>query len=542
MSAERLTVSIAQINSTVGDLSANTAKIIKAIRRAQEGVEDVVIFPELALSGYPPEDLLLRPAFLKDCYQKLTEIATKTKGVTALVGFPEGGEDGKLYNSAAVLSEGEIAAIYRKVELPNYGVFDEMRYFTPGTNPVVFEAAGRRCAISICEDLWVEGGKLAGWVNEHKVDVVFNLSASPFHAGKMGDRREVMQGFSQRNSCYVVHANLIGGQDELVFCGGSLVSDPKGEIVASAAQFSEEDLVVQIADSKVSGEIVKPMEYLEEVYQALVLGTKDYVIKSGMKKVVLGMSGGIDSALVLAIAVEAFGAKNVTAVSMPSRYSSPETKNDAEVMAKNLGVHFHELPIESIFTTTVEVLKDPLGGGEPGVELENLQARIRGALLMTLSNKHGWMLLTTGNKSEMAVGYCTLYGDMNGGYGVIKDVPKMVVFELSRYCNTRAGKEIIPPSIIERPPSAELRADQKDEDSLPPYEILDQVLEAYVEKDMNPSEIVIEGIDHATIVEVVRLVDRSEFKRFQAPPGVKITPKAFGRDRRLPIQNSYRPN
>lgn len=534
-----LSISIAQINAVVGDLQANTAAIITAIRRAREAVEDIVVFPELALSGYPPEDLLLRPQFLRDCRAKLDEIAAKTKDVTAIVGFPELSGEGELYNSAALLSDGVVAAIYRKVELPNYGVFDEKRYFAAGSHPVVFEAAGKRCLLSICEDLWVEKGQLDAWVEEHDVDLVFNLSASPFHAGKVGERRAVMQGFAKRNSCFVVHANLIGGQDELVFCGGSLVADPAGEIVASAAQFSQEDLVVQIQKERVSAEIVEPMPYLEEIYQALVLGTRDYVTKSGMKKVVLGMSGGIDSALVLAIAVEAFGPKNVVAVSMPSRYSSKGTKDDARRMAKELGVTFYELPIENIYNAGVETLSEPLGGGEGGLELENLQARIRGTMLMTLSNKHGWLLLTTGNKSEMAVGYCTLYGDMNGGYAVIKDVPKMLVFELSRYCNSRAEKEVVPVSIIERPPSAELRPDQKDEDSLPPYEILDQILEAYVERDMSPAEIEIDGVDRETICKMARLVDRAEFKRFQAPPGVKITPKAFGRDRRMPIQNSY---
>ncbi len=542
MTDNRLSISIAQINCSVGDLSANTASIIKAIRRAQESVEDIVIFPELALCGYPPEDLLLRKAFLKDCKSKLEEIKLKTKGITAIVGFPELAEDGSIYNSAALLSDGELAGIYRKVELPNYGVFDEKRYFKSGSNPLVFEAAGKRCAVSICEDVWIENSNLDLWVKEHNVDLVFNLSASPFYAGKANQRRGVMQKFAKRNNCFIVHSNLIGAQDELVFCGGSLVCNSKGDIVAAASQFSEEDLVVQIQGDVVSAEIVPPMDYLEEIYQALLIGTKDYVTKNGIKKVVLGLSGGIDSALVLAIAVDAFGSKNVIAVSMPSQYSSDGTKNDAKKMALQLGVKFYELPIIDIFKTTLNVLSEPLGGGQPGVEQENLQARIRGAMLMTLSNKHGWLLLTTGNKSEMAVGYCTLYGDMNGGFAVIKDVPKTLVFELSRYCNKRANKEIIPESIIDRPPSAELRPDQKDEDSLPPYEILDKILEDYVEKDMNPSEIVIDGVEHETIVNMVRLVDRAEFKRFQSPPGVKITPKAFGRDRRMPIHNSYKPS
>ncbi len=538
-----LRVALSQINSTVGDFEGNVSKILEAIRRAKGEAADIVVFPELAVCGYPPEDLLLRPGFLRDCRRAVENVARSCEGIIALVGFAE--EDGgRVYNAAGVIRDADIAAVYRKIELPNYGVFDEKRYFSPGSGCVVFEAKKVPLMVTICEDVWVEKGAVERDARAGGARVVLNLSASPFHAGKLEERREVLAGFARRAGVFVCYANLVGGQDELVFDGGSLVVDPGGEVLASATRFEEDLLVVDLpvgaADERtLPGRRAPESEGPEEIYRALVLGTGDYVRKNGFEKVVIGLSGGIDSSLTAAIAVEALGNKNVIGVTMPSRYTSQETRGDAARVAENLDISLLTAPVEEIFSAYLTTLREPFGPNEPGIEHENLQARIRGNILMALSNRFGWLVLTTGNKSETAVGYCTLYGDMAGGFAIIKDVPKTLVYELSHYVNEHRRREIIPRGVLERAPSAELRPDQKDEDSLPPYETLDPILKAYVEEDRTPDEIAAAGYDPELVQEVVRMVDRSEYKRRQAPPGVKITPRAFGRDRRLPITNRY---
>jgi NAD+ synthase (glutamine-hydrolysing) len=589
-----LRVAMAQINSTVGDFRGNITKIVDGIKRARENDADIVTFPELAICGYPPEDLLLRPGFLRDNLLSIDEVKQQARGIVALVGFVDSVDCqiDQAYNAAMLIDNTKTLGIYHKAELPNYGVFDENRYFLPGSECMVFKIDDVRIAVNICEDIWIEGTPERCAV-ENGVDVILNLSASPFHAGKLAIRRDkIVSGFAKRTRAYVCYNNLVGGQDELVFDGGSLVTNPHGEVIASAKRFEEDMLMVDIkidnkssrlagqaslpvtsgkdapptvkynflynkkkATSNMHGLTLEPrgskdrkcisaiqnpeLGRLEEIYRALVLGTGDYVLKNGFKKVVLGLSGGIDSSLTAAIAVDALGKENVMGVTMPSQYTSNETRSDAEILAENLGIRFIIVSVESIFHSYLNVLEEPFREGQPGLENENLQARIRGNILMALSNRFGWLVLTTGNKSEMAVGYCTLYGDMAGGFAVIKDVPKTMVYELSRYVNEKAGWDIIPRSVIDRPPTAELKPNQTDQDTLPPYELLDRILLAYVEEDRSPSEIISSGFDPETVMEVVRMVDRSEYKRRQAPPGVKITPKAFGRDRRLPITNRY---
>ena len=540
----KLRIAQAQINVTVGDLAGNAGKIADAIDRATGGGCDLITFPELAVCGYPPEDLLLRPAFLRDCRAAVQELAGSCRGITALVGFPEEA-GGALHNSAAVLAGGRVEGVYRKVELPNYGVFDEKRYFAPGDVPLVIERCGARIAVTICEDIWIDGGNAARWVRKSSADIVLNLSASPFHAGKLGERLEAVRSFARASGAYLCYNNLAGGQDELVFDGGALVASPEGELLAAAERFGEELLVSDFEAgargelSAVAGQRPPELDRLTEIRAALVLGTRDYVRKNGFEHVTLGLSGGIDSALTAAIAVEAVGADNVTGVTMPSEFTSGETRSDAERLAANLGIELLTVPIGPMHHAYLDALADQLGE-DPGVAGENIQARVRGNILMALSNRKGWLVLTTGNKSESAVGYCTLYGDTAGGFAVIKDVFKTVVFELSRQINTTAGREIIPETTIARPPTAELKAGQKDEDSLPPYDVLDGILRPYVEEDRGAAEIAGMGFDPELVDRVIRMVDRAEFKRRQVPPGVKITPKAFGRDRRLPITNRYR--
>jgi NAD+ synthase (glutamine-hydrolysing) len=563
-----LRIALAQINPTVGDLAGNAARIAASLGEAKERHADLVTFPELALCGYPPEDLLLRPHFLQDCRAALDEAVEACEGITALVGFPEAGR-GKVFNAVALVHDRRLLGVYHKLELPNYGVFDEKRYFTPGSGCLVFEMNGVRLFATICEDVWVEGGMAERYARKNQASVVLNLSASPFHAGKLALRREVLAAFARRTGAFVCYNNIVGGQDELVFDGGGLVIGPSGEIVASAARFREDLLLVDIAVAE-NGESVHPRQTsgrwerrivlqsgnsrgaaplppavapplgrLEEVYAALALGTRDYVLKNGFKKAAIGLSGGVDSSLTACIAADALGRDNVIGVTMPSHYTSSETLSDAILLAGNLGIGLLTVPILPIFETYLESLRDAFGPGEPGIECENLQARIRGNILMALSNRFGWLVLTTGNKSEIAVGYCTLYGDTAGGFAVIKDVPKTAVYELADYVNRKAGRLVIPRSVIARAPTAELRPNQKDEDSLPPYAVLDPIVRAYVEEDKAPEEIAAAGFDAARVQEVVRLIDRSEYKRRQAPPGVKITPKAFGRDRRIPITNRY---
>ncbi|MGB6064880.1 MAG: NAD+ synthase [Desulfomonilaceae bacterium] len=559
-----LRIAQAQINPTVGDFDGNVGKIVQWIGRAEEAAADIVTFPELALCGYPPEDLLMKRRFLGSNWETLEELKEHCRHTAVLVGFAHGRE-GRVYNAAALLGNSSVLGIYYKIELPNYGVFDEKRYFFPGLGCFVFEIRGCRISVTICEDIWIPGSVTEMCAMKNGADIVLNISGSPFFAGKFDVRRDIVSRFATTTQTTVFYNNMVGGQDELIFDGGSMVVGPTGELIASARRF-EEDLLV--TDFKIDGTLghrrvwnliepmvalkqeenlpvrqymppaaVPPLDKVEEIYEALVLGTRDYVHKNDFDKVVIGLSGGIDSALTAAIAVQALGREHVIGVTMPSRFTSVGTLSDAQALAQNLEMELISVPINEILQGYLTALEKPFGTGEPGVEIENLQARIRGNILMGLSNRFGWLVLTTGNKSETAVGYCTLYGDMAGGFAMLKDVPKTVVYELSNHINEKAGRDVIPRSVIERAPSAELRADQKDEDSLPPYSVLDSILRAYVEEDKTAGEI--EGFDPNIVKDVVRMVDRNEYKRRQAPPGIKITPKAFGKDRRLPITNRY---
>ncbi len=549
-----LRVALAQINVTVGDVDGNSRKIRDGIDVAKEAAADIVVFPELAVCGYPPEDLLLKPRFLTDCREATEAIARNGSGITAVVGFPEEDAD-KAYNAAAIMADGGIVDVYRKIELPNYGVFDEERYFGTGaaSAKVVFDAAGTEVCVNICEDIWQEGG-LAEWhVRESRARVVLNLSGSPYHAGKPKVRHEVLARFARRTATTICYVNLVGGQDELVFDGGSVVVGPQGDVLCQALRFRDDMLVVDVdlesgVATKVAGGNGIPETHrdkAEDVYEALVLGTHDYVRKNGFEKVLVGLSGGIDSALTAAVAVAALGADNVVGVTMPSQYTSDGTLSDAGQLARNLGIELVTVPIEPVFAAYADILKEPEGltvDGDvmDGIAGENVQARIRGNVLMALSNRFGWLVLAAGNKSEISVGYCTLYGDMAGGFAVIKDVPKTLVYKIAHHVNGREGREVIPESTLERAPTAELRPGQKDSDSLPPYPVLDEILRLYVEEDAALDEIVAAGFDPQIVDYVVRMVDRNEYKRRQAPPGVKITPKAFGRDRRLPMTSQYR--
>jgi NAD+ synthase (glutamine-hydrolysing) len=557
-----LRIAQAQINPIVGDFAANCSKIAAWIERARSFQADVVTFPELALSGYPPEDLLLKQAFVHDNHRYLEHIILCCREITAVVGFAHG-ENGAVYNAAALISDGQLKGVYHKIELPNYGVFDEKRYFKSGSECLIFEIARTRMSITICEDIWIQDSVTCSCAVNNAADVVLNISSSPYFVSKQALRRQIVSTFATSTKCTVFYNNLVGGQDELVFDGGSMVVDPKGVLVASAKRFEEDLLVTDIntgetVPSRPLWNVCAPMieaparwrhraylpptiapdlDRLEEIYRALVLGTRDYVRKNGFRKVVIGLSGGIDSALTAVIAADALSKDQVVGVTMPSQYTSSETLADAELVARNLDLELITLPVKDILQQYLVVLRETFGPGDPGVAGENLQARIRGNLLMALSNRFGWLVLTTGNKSETAVGYCTLYGDMAGGFAVIKDVPKTLVYELAEHVNSKAGRDLIPRSVIDRPPSAELRPNQRDEDSLPQYSLLDPVLQAYVEEDRAPHEI--SDFDPRLVWEIVRMVDRNEYKRRQAPPGVKITPKAFGRDRRLPITNKY---
>jgi NAD+ synthase (glutamine-hydrolysing) len=552
-----LRIALAQIDPTVGDLDGNAAKIAEWIGRAAAGGADLAIFPELCLPGYPAEDLYLKPHFVEANRRAVEELAHGVGEIAALVGFAEPVVDGKgrrrAHNSLAVLSRGEVRAVYRKNRLPNYAVFDEQRYFVPGDEPATIEVAGMRVGLTVCEDVWEEGPP-ASLEAVEGAELIANPSGSPYHRGK-GREREAM--FADRARAYGTHlafCNLVGGQDELVFDGHSFVVGPSGEVLARAAQFEEELLVCEVP-SAAPDDLAEPLADLAEVYAALVLGLRDYVGKNGFRRVGLALSGGIDSALVALLAADAIGAENVSCVVMPSPHSSEETQADARAIAVNLGADAIEIPIGAAMAAYGEALApsfaaeedveprslphDPARPSEPDLAAENIQARIRGNLMMALSNKHGWLVLTTGNKSEMSVGYATLYGDMAGGFAAIKDVPKMLVYDLVRYRNQRAGRDLIPASVLERAPSAELRPDQRDSDSLPPYELLDRVLEAYVERDQGREEMIAAGMPADVVDDVVRMVDRSEYKRRQAAPGIRITPRAFGRDRRLPITNRY---
>ena len=569
-----LRLALCQMNPIVGDIAGNERKVVDGIDGARRAGAQLVLFPELAITGYPPEDLLLKEHFLRDARDALERVAAQTDGIVALVGFPELAED--VYNACAVVADGSVQAIYRKMLLPNYGVFDEHRYFQTGTQGALIELGDVTIGLTICEDIW-EPGPPASDEALAGATVLVNISASPYHAGKGLERERMLVQRARDNLAAVVFCALVGGQDELVFDGQSLVIDHEGTVIARASQFEEELLVAtidpegprgvrlrdprhrpavrrarpevariarlglpaEVEGGSVGGPLAELLGPSDEVYAALVLGLRDYVEKNGFGRVVLGLSGGIDSALVACIATDALGADRVCAVIMPSPYSSPETQDDARRLASNLGVEALELPIESTMEAYERTLAPPLRGRPPGITQENLQARIRGNLLMALSNEFGWLVLTTGNKSEMSVGYSTLYGDAAGGFAVIKDCSKTRVYELSRHRNRIATPPPIPASIIDRPPSAELRHDQRDEDSLPPYSVLDPILDGYIENDLGREQLILRGFDPADVDHVIALVDRAEYKRRQGPPGIKISTKAFGRDRRVPITNRY---
>lgn len=527
-----------QFNPTVGDLEKNAARIIDEAQKAAGAGAQLIVFPELVLCGYPPEDLILRPQFIQDCDRQLQRLAgALPEKVFTVVGAPVIDGTGRC-NAAFVFNSGKIIGIYRKMLLPNYGVFDEKRVFDAGKEAFIFEAFGKKVGIQICEDSWVADGAACNALAEKQPDLVINLSASPYHRGKRFEREEVFSAAAKKLKAPLLFCNQVGGQDELVFDGGSMIFDAAGNVTARAPLFEEHTLTTEGSVPYSSNYEITELTPIEEVYEALKLGLRDYVNKNGFNKTVVAVSGGIDSALVLTLAVDALGTDRVAAVTMPSQYSSNETLSDAGEIAKNLGVEFHTIPIFPIFGKFIDELSNHWKDEKSGLAEENLQARIRGTLIMAMSNKNGWLVLTTGNKSEFATGYCTLYGDMAGGFAVIKDVPKTLVFDLCRWRNTKGI--VIPPSTIERPPSAELRPDQKDSDSLPPYDVLDPILEAYVEKDLGVAAMLAEGFDEAAVRKAVRLVDLSEYKRRQGPPGIKITPKAFGRDRRMPITNRYR--
>jgi NAD+ synthase (glutamine-hydrolysing) len=552
-------IALGQINTTVGDLDGNVAKMADWAARATKAGADLICFPELAVTGYPPEDLVLRPAFVRDNLDALNRLAEATADTCAvLTGFVDQTEPG-LHNAAALLSDGSVVARYHKIKLPNYGVFDEQRYFVPGEAGCSVRLASSALGISVCEDAWRPGPPFEGYADQ-RVQVIPNINASPYHREKIAERLQICRDRAAETGAWIVYVNAVGGQDELVFDGGSMVVSPDGELVWHTAMFEEDLLVVDIevpeAAASFSGtrlpEAVSTKPPLpdprrdpwpegpEEVYHALVLGLRDYVTKNGFREVVIGMSGGIDSSLTATLAVDAIGADGVRGVAMPSPYSTAESVTDAEDVARRLRIQLDEVRIDDVFKAYLSALEDVFRDTEENVAEENLQARVRGNMLMALSNKFGSLVLATGNKSEMATGYSTLYGDMAGGFAPIKDVPKTLVYQLARWRNAQSDPPPIPDRVMTKEPSAELRAGQRDSDSLPPYDILDPVLEAYVEQERSPEEMVASGMDAEVVSRVVRMVDGAEYKRRQAPPGVKITPKAFGRDRRFPITNAYR--
>lgn len=538
-----LRIALAQLNCTVGDLEGNAKKIAEYVQRARKFGADIISFPELALTGYPPEDLLLKPKFIQDNLAYLRALAKQISGIVAVVGFVDK-KAKDIYNAAAIISEGRIKGIYHKMHLPNYGVFDEQRYFSAGLNPAVFKIDKLVFGVNICEDIWHKDGptKLQAKAG---AKLILNINASPYHMGKIREREVMIKTQAKLNRVFIAYINLVGGQDELVFDGQSMVVDNKGRLLNRAEAFKEDllilDLDIPLATAKSRPPLpkkeVKVLEPIAEVYQALLLGLKDYVTKNGFQKVVIGLSGGIDSSLVAALAVDALGKNSVFGVFMPSRYSSQESEIDAQQVAENLGIKLIQISIEQIYKIYLMVLEPHFLGKDRDITEENLQARIRGNILMALSNKFGWLVLTTGNKSEMSTGYATLYGDMAGGFAIIKDVPKTLVYKLAKYRNSL--KAVIPQRVLTKEPTAELKPNQKDSDNLPVYETLDPILKAYVEEDEDLNKIISLGFDKEIISKVLQMVDRSEYKRRQSPPGIKITPKAFGRDRRMPITNRY---
>jgi len=537
---------LGQFNAVLGDLSANLDKMRQVYREALAQNVDLLVFPELAVCGYPPEDLLLKKHFLADNRAALDKLAHDCAEMTMIVGFAESHRS-NTYNSAAILQNGQIQAIYRKSLLPNYGVFDERRYFRCGSEPLVINVKQISVALTICEDIWNIEWLTAFLSVVEPIELVVNISASPFYVGRTLQRQVIISNCAKKFDCPVAYCNLVGGQDELIFDGRSIFADSGGKIVAIAKSFNEDLLIADfdpVGDSNlkitaVKGSAREPEIAIDEIYHALVLGTRDYTQKNGFSRTLLGLSGGIDSAVTAAIAAAAVGGKNVIGISMPSRFNSAETKSDAQVIANNLGMGFMTVPIEPILAAFDHSLGEVEGWDNKGIAYENLQARIRGTILMSLSNQFGALVLTTGNKSETAVGYSTLYGDTAGGFAVIKDVPKNLVYKLAEYINGKAGNPVIPRDVITRAPSAELKSNQKDSDSLPDYDVLDAILKGYVEQDKSASELIHEGLAPELVGRVIRMVDRNEYKRRQSPPGIKITPKAFGKDRRLPITNHY---
>jgi NAD+ synthase (glutamine-hydrolysing) len=572
---QTLRLAMAQLNVVVGDIEGNARKIAEWMDRAIEMHADVVTFPELALTGYPPEDLLLKPQFIDANMAAVGKLIARTRGITAIIGFVDKRDD--IYNAAAIARDGALVDVCHKMFLPNYGVFDEFRYFKAGRECPVISIGDARVGVSICEDIWYPDGPFVQQVLAGGAEVLLNISSSPYHAGKRKWREHMLAARAGDNSVIVAYNNLVGGQDELVFDGDSMIFNQTGELLMRGLQFEEDMMVadldiesvfrarlrdprrrqqetnstplpealpaartVQKRDPISAHTAIEPLDEDAEIYQALVLGTRDYVCKNGFAKVVLGLSGGIDSALTAVLAVDALGAENVTGVLMPSEFSSKGSIQDSEELGRSLGIKLLTIPITEVFESYKGSLRDAFEGSSPDVTEENLQARIRGNFLMSLSNKFGWLVLSTGNKSEISTGYCTLYGDMAGGFAVLKDVMKTTVYRLAEYCNRTACRARIPRATIDKPPSAELRPNQKDVDSLPPYDVLDPILKAYVEEDRSYSEMLDLGFDGATVQRIVRLVDVNEYKRRQAAPGVKITPRAFGRDRRMPITNRFR--
>jgi NAD+ synthase (glutamine-hydrolysing) len=573
-------LALAQINCTVGDLSGNVKKIKQYIQKAKSYQADLVAFPELAVTGYPPEDLLLKTRFIEDNLQVLDQIVKSTTGIAAVVGFVD--KNSGIYNAAALIHNHRLKAVYHKKFLPNYGVFDEYRYFKEGSQYPVYLIRGARIGINICEDIWYPEGPAWYQANYGGAELVININASPYHLGKWKTREKMLSTRAFDNELYVAYLNLVGGQDELVFDGHSMVFDPAGNLIASGKQFEEDFIVLdldldaalktRLHDPRSRREVDETAEQknlvpvieidqspskskkrkipavsilrpnpINEIYDALVLGIRDYVRKNGFKKVVIGLSGGMDSALVAVIAVDALGKENVKCVFMPSEFTMSASYRDAQELAKKLGLKLLDIPITNTYQTYLSELRKVFSGKKLDVTEENIQARIRGNLLMALSNKFGWLVLTTGNKSELACGYATLYGDMAGGFAVIKDIFKTTVYKLARFKNEATGMKIFSDNLLKKAPSAELRKNQKDTDSLPPYEVLDPILKAYVEDDQSPEEIAKQGCTPKVITRVIQMVDKSEYKRRQAPPGIKVTTRAFGKDRRLPITNRYLP-